>query len=258
MTSTTRSIRIVFATVAGALALVALSITPAALAKGKPGGGGSTCTLNAPGLSVDNNYAWATSGSWGLPGQQLTYAIQVRNYDVGCGSSSFVVGVSASSGFSVSIPTNTISLKASSSGYVWAYVTSPATAADGNYPLTAVVERAGSSSSIASSDTSYYKVYSSDTTAPTLFWSNPWNGAVLSGNSYNVVVSSSDDHAVRKIDLYIDNAYVSTTACDDISYTCQLYYKWSLSGVKGQHTATFDSYDWMGNVGSLTVTFTVG
>ena len=56
--------------------------------------------------------------------------------------------------------------------------------------------------------------------------------------------------------LYIDNAYVSTTACDDISSTCQLGYSWSPNGV-GQHTATFKSYDWLGNVGVLTTTFTV-
>jgi hypothetical protein len=72
-----------------------------------------------------------------------------------------------------------------------------------------------------------------------------------------VVVSSSDDHAVKHVDLYIDNAYMSTTACDDISYTCRLRYKWALHGVHGQHAITFKSYDWMGNVGVLTVTATI-
>src|SRR5439155_4121740 len=99
------------------------------------GGGGSTCTPDTPTVIVDNNYAWASAGSWGLPGQQLTYAIDVRNRDVGCGSSSFVVNVSAPSGFSVSVPTSTITLKSSSSGYLWAYVTSPLGVADGDYPL---------------------------------------------------------------------------------------------------------------------------
>src|SRR4029453_1325980 len=104
--------------------------------KGKPrGGGGRTCTQNAPGVSVDNNWAWSQWGSWGLRGQQLTYALQVRNYDVGCSASSFVVTASPSNGFSVSMPTNTISLKSSTSAYLWAYVPSPTTAADGDYPL---------------------------------------------------------------------------------------------------------------------------
>jgi hypothetical protein len=97
--------------------------------------------------------------------------------------------------------------------------------------------------------------------APTLYWPNPGDGATISLQKgqkyYNVVVSSTDDHAVKKIELYLDSVYTSTTVCADISYSCQLAYQWSLSGVHGQHTATFKSYDWLGNVGVLTVTFTV-
>lgn len=84
---------------------------------GKPGGGGGTsCTASAPRASVDNTFAWASPGSYGLPGQQLKYAIDVFNNDVGCGSSSFVVTVSAPGGFSVSVPTSTITLSSASSG----------------------------------------------------------------------------------------------------------------------------------------------
>jgi hypothetical protein len=72
-----------------------------------------------------------------------------------------------------------------------------------------------------------------------------------------VIVSSSDDHAVKKIDIYIDNSYMSTTTCDGIAYTCKGYYEWSV-GARGQHTATFKSSDWLGNVGVMTTTFTVG
>jgi hypothetical protein len=238
----------------GVVFVIALALTPAALA-GSPGGGKS-CTQNAPAVSVDNNWSWSGLGSWGLPGQQLAYFLQVRNTDVGCRSSSFVVSLNTPSGFSVSIPTSTITLKSSTTGYLWAYVTSPSAVADGDYPLTASVTRVGTSSPTPSF-TSYYKVYSSDSTPPTLFWPNPAPGQTISGNSFTVVVSSSDDHAVRKIDLYMDGAYMSTTACDNVSYTCQLDYRWSL-GAKGQHTATFRSTDWMGNVGVMTVSFTVG
>jgi Bacterial Ig domain/NPCBM-associated, NEW3 domain of alpha-galactosidase len=238
-----------------------LALVPAALA-GKPGskpggGGGGGCTRNSPGVSVDNTWAWGAWGSWGQPGQQLTYSVAVRNYDVGCSKSSFVVTVSAPSGFSVTLPTDTISLNAESTGYLHAYVTSPSGAADGDYPLTVTVARAVTSSPTGSFAT-YYKLYSTDTTAPTLFWPSPGDGETLSGSSYNVMVSSSDDHAVKNIDIYIDGSYKATTLCDDISYTCQAVYKWSLSGVHGTHTATFKSYDWMGNVGALTTTFSVG
>jgi hypothetical protein len=164
--------------------------------------------------------------------------------------------MSAPGGFSVSIPTTTISLKSSSSGYLWAYVTAPSVVADGDYALTLIAQRVGISPP-SLPDTTYFKVYSSDTTAPTLYWSNPGDGTTISGRSYNVVVSSRDDHAVKQIELYLDNGYVSTTVCEDIAYSCQLGYKWSLRGVSGPHTATFKSYDWMGNVGVLTVSFTV-
>jgi Bacterial Ig domain len=241
----------------------ALLVAPTALA-GKPGGGGGhgggggggSCTQNAPGVTVDNTYGWSQWGSYGFPGQQLKYAIGVINYDVGCSSSTFVVNVSAPSGFSVSIPTNSISLKAGGTGYVWAYVTSPSAIADGTYPLTATVARAGTSvASPTNSAASYYMVYSSDSTAPTLFWPNPGDGTTITGRSYNMVVSSTDDHAVKKVDLYIDGVYKSEALCDDISYTCQFSYNWGTS--TGAHTATFTSTDWMGNVGVLTVNFTV-
>jgi hypothetical protein len=104
------------------------------------------------------------------------------------------------------------------------------------------------------STTNYYKVYSSDTVAPTFYWASPGDGTTISGRSYSVSVSSTDDHAVKKIDLYMDNIYTSMATCNDISYSCQLTYNWPTSA--GQHTATFRSYDWMGNVGESTVSFT--
>jgi hypothetical protein len=189
-----------------------------------------------------------------MPGQRLGYQIEVMNNDSGCSSSTFTISVSAPDGFSVSVPTSTVSLNSSSTGYLWAYVTSPAAVNDGNYPLTVTVDRSGS----ATSQTTYYKVYSSDGTAPTLFWSNPWDGQAISGRSYMVNVSSSDDHAVKQIDFFLDGAHVTSTTCDDLSYICQLSYKLSLGHMSGQHTATFRSTDWMGNVGVSTVTFAVG
>ena len=49
---------------------------------------------------------------------------------------------------------------------------------------------------------------------------------------------------------------MSTTACDNIAFRCQLYYEWRV-GALGQHTARFEATDWMGNVGVETVNFTV-
>jgi len=233
-------------------------LVPTALGKGKPGGGSGgggrgTCSQSAPGVIVENNWAWAQTGSWGTPGQQLGYQIQVINYDVGCGSSSFSLSVSAPAGFSVSLPAGTVSVHSSSSAFAWAYVTSPTAIADGDYPLTITVARGGTSVSA----TTYDKVYSSDSAAPTLFWSNPSGGQSISGSSYMVNVSSSDDHAVKQIDFNLDGVYVTSTTCDDITYICQLTYKLSLSRMSGLHTATFTSTDWKGNVVVSTVSFNV-
>lgn len=233
----------------------------AKLAKGHSGPsqrrGGGGCTQATPGVAVDNTWDWGQWGSWGVAGQERMYSVQVMNNDVGCGSSNFVVNLSAPSGFAVSMPTSSFSLNSASSRYLSAYVTSPTWATGGDYALTATVERAGGSP--AGSFTSYYKVYSSDGALPTLFWAAPGNGTSISGRSFNVTVSSSDDHQVTRIELYLDQAPAptSTMRCDGIAYTCQLIYSWAIRRVHGQHTATFKSYDWTGNVGVLTTTFNV-
>ena len=236
-----------------AFALAGTAAVPAAFA-GKPGAGGK-CTPKAPGIAVDNTFKWGSWGSWGTPGQQLTYAIHVMNNDVGCRSSSFVVGVAAPSGFSTALPTSTVTVKPSASQYLYATVASPASAADGDYPLGFSVRRAGDSG--ASTFTSYYKVYSSDSTAPTLYWVNPGEGSTISGSSYNFTATSEDDHAVKKMELYVDGAYRSTKVCDGVAYNCQMFAPTSIQG-QGRHTATFKSYDFFGNVGTRTVSFTVG
>lgn len=233
---------------------LSLAMSGTALAKGPGRPGGKSCTPVAPTALVDNNWAWSESGSWGYPGQQLAYFINVINYDVGCAAGTFVIDVHAPTGFQVTVPTNTISLKASTNGYLWAYVTSPTTVASGDYPLTVTVARAGASPS--ASATSYYKVYTADSVAPTLFWANPGEGQVLDGRSVSIAVSSKDDHAVSRIELDVDGVFVASTACDNVTYICDLHQSWPAA--TGQHTATFRSYDWMGNSGTHSVTFTVG
>jgi hypothetical protein len=239
-----------------AIALSMLLMSGSALAKGRPGGGGGgSCIRATPGVAVDNNWAWSNAGSWGYPGQQLTYAINVINYDVGCAAASLVIDVQAPSGFVVSLPTDTISLKASKNAYLWAYVTSPIGATDGDFPLIVSVRRANTTGPVGSF-TSYYKVYTTDGTDPTLFWANPGDGQVLDSRTVSLTASSSDDHAVSKLDLFVDDQLVATTACDDVTYICQISATWSAT--TGSHTATFWSYDWMGNAGSLSVSFIVG
>jgi Big-like domain-containing protein len=246
--------------VAAAAFVLAFSAVPAAVAAKGHGGASSSCTQNAPGVAVQNNMGWNQTGSWGLPGQRLGFQVLVSDTDTGCGSTTFTMTVTAPSGFTVSVPTSSFSLRSGSSTYLWAYVTSPDVSADGAYPVTISVTRSGSgapASAMSASEVTTYDVYSSDSAPPTLWYNNPADGEVLSGSSYTFAVWTKDDHAVQKVELYIDGVYKTTATCTDVSYICALNYKWSLSGEKGTHTATFKAYDWMGNVGSLPVSFTV-
>lgn len=243
-----------FAALAATLIVVPTAFAGKGGGGGKPGppSGGSTCGTT-PRASVTNTWAWGSSGSWAIAGQQVGYHIIVFNDDVNCGSSTFNVSVVAPSGFSVTMPQSALTLGSGSTGYLWAYVTSPLGTSDGDYPLSVVSTRGGATGSSAT----LYKVYSSDSTPPRLYYATPSGGSAITGRSTNIGVASSDDHAVKKIDLYLDGSYKSTSTCDGISYECQLSYNWSTRGVHGQHTATFYSYDWMGNVGTTSTTFTV-
>jgi tryptophan synthase alpha subunit len=90
-----------------------------------------------------------------------------------------------------------------------------------------------------------------------LYWTSPSDGGAVSGRTTFVGFTSSDDHAVKKLDVSLDGVSVGSVLCDNISSDCQVSYKWSIRRVHGLHTATYKSTDWMGNVASQTATFTV-
>jgi hypothetical protein len=244
---------------ASSLAFGVTTVASAGGQGGGHGGGGTTaCVPGTPRVSIDNTWAWASPGAWGMPGQELKYAVNVFNADVGCGASSFVVSFSAPDGFAVSMATNTVNVGSASSVYAWANVTSPAVATDGDYALAASVERVGSIGvAAAAPSNSVYKVYSSDTAGPTLFWENPWDGGNVSGRTTYVGFAARDDHAVKRLDVAIDGATVASTVCDNVSSDCQVSYKWSIRRVSGLHSATFTSTDWMGNVTIHAMSFSV-
>lgn len=86
---------------------------------------------------------------------------------------------------------------------------------------------------------------------------NPSNGGSLSGRTSYIGFASSDDHVVRQLRVFLDGSLVASTVCERVSYECQLSYRWSIRRVHGQHAATFESTDAMGNVTTQTNTFTV-
>lgn len=220
-----------------------------------------SCVRNTPLITMDNNYAWAQSGSWGYPGQQLSYFMQITNYDQNCTTDTFTVGITAPQGFTVSLPTNSVTVKSGGIGYLTGYVTSPTSVADGDYTITPTVVR-NSTGVAGNSQNNFYKVYSSDTSNPTMFWNNPSEGQILSSkgkgsSSYNIQVSSSDDHAVKNVDIYLDGVLVNSTNCDDTTYICQAVYRWAVSKHAGSHTVLYKSTDWFSNMSQMTVHFSV-
>jgi len=207
---------------------------------------------SAPLVNIVNTYAWASFGSWGTPGEQLSYAIDVINNDSGCGSSTFTVSLTAPSGFAVSAPVS-VSVGSGADGYAMGTATSPVTAADGNYAISATASRSGSASATGQS---LYMVYSSDSTAPAEYWWTPAQGAAVSGRSLSVGFTASDEHRIAQLSVAIDGAAVASTTCS-VTYDCQLAYNWSIRRVSGTHTATFTARDAVGNVASTTHTFSV-
>jgi hypothetical protein len=243
------------ATEAGLIALLTFGLIAGTAFAAKGGGG---CTPAAPRVAIENTYAWSSWGSYGMAGQTLLFQVSVSNYDDGCRAATFVVHVTAPDGFIVSLPTDTVSLRAGRTTYLSAWVTSPDGAVNGDYAIQASAARAGGTGeSAASGDsfTSYYMVYSSDEAAPDLFWVSPGDGAGVEARSFNIAATARDNRAVRKVDLVLDGVLVSTVDCDGIAFSCQLVYTWSTS--PGDHVATFRARDWMGNVSEHTSTFTV-
>lgn len=219
------------------------------------------CVTGTPGVFPQNSSSHSVSGTYGLPGQQLKYIIGITNYDKNCSASIFTLNVAAPAGFVVSNPSTTISVNSASQAFVTVYITSLSSAADGDNPITVTATRASTPSS--STATTYYRVYSSDITAPVLYWTYPGDGQTISAGkgksgSYSYIsFESQDDHAVKMVEVYVDNVLLSTVNCENISPECGVSYKWPIKGQNGQHTATFKAYDWKGNVGSQVNSFTV-
>lgn len=222
---------------------------------------GGTCVPGTPGVFPQNTYAWAALGSYGMPGQQLKYVTALTNYDKNCSSSVFTVTTTSPSGFVVSNPISTVTVNSASSVYLTTYVTSPNPVADGDYPL--IITATRTISPVPSTATTYYKAYTTDTTPPKVYYTYPDDGQILTagkgktGSSTRVSFESSDDHAVKKVEVYVDNALLSSVNCENISSTCGISPLWPLKGHSGAHTATYKSYDWFGNVTTQVNSFTV-
>ncbi|HET8550269.1 MAG TPA: Ig-like domain-containing protein [Bryobacteraceae bacterium] len=131
-----------------------------------------------------------------------------------------------------------------------------ATVANGSYVLTATARDAAGNTSSAS-----VSVYvsntapappppSTDTSAPSVWFVNPGNGAVVSGN-VSISVNASDNVAVTRTEVYVGGTLRCSAAAPAVS--C----RWNSRKVSGAATLEARAYDAAGNVGRTTITVTV-
>jgi subtilisin family serine protease len=116
-----------------------------------------------------------------------------------------------------------------------------AAAANGTHTLTATAQDAAGNTSSASISVTVDNF--SDVTPPTVNITSPVSGARVSGN-VSVLVSSSDNVAVTKVELYVDGALLST------STTSPFTNRWNAKRERaGAHTLQCKAFDTAGNVG---------
>lgn len=77
---------------------------------------------------------------------------------------------------------------------------------------------------------------------------NPADGSAVSGRTTYVGFSSSDDHSVKELVVYLDNALVATKVLRRHHVRLSGVVQVVDRRVREPHTATYQSTDWMGNV----------
>lgn len=90
-----------------------------------------------------------------------------------------------------------------------------------------------------------------DQTPPTASITAPTNGSTVSG-TVNIQATATDDTAVTKVELYIDNTLVKTFTGSPYNYSWD-----TTKAAAGSHSIVVKAYDAAGNVGPATTTVTV-
>ncbi len=89
----------------------------------------------------------------------------------------------------------------------------------------------------------------SDTTAPSVRFVSPVNGAMVTGR-VTVSVSATDNVGVVKTELYIDSSLQQTSSSGSLTYL------WNSRNSLGPHTLTAKSYDAAGKIGTASISVT--
>jgi hypothetical protein len=228
----------------------------------------ATCIPDQPVARFQNTYKWASWGTNAKAGERVGYLASVTNFDQNCGTSTFNITVTAPDGFLVENAIQTVTLDSGTNRDYSTinkdfevYITSPAGLGDGDYPITiTATKQDGTTNKSATDATSYYKVYSVDTTAPTMMWKSDLNGKTVSVSDRTLQIShnSTDNKRVKQVQILIDGSVVASRDCTThVGYSCDTRYDLDLRKNKGVHNLVLSATDFSGNTLKNEQTFTV-
>ncbi len=213
-------------------ATVQISYGPAVCVKGKP------------------SAAVSPISQTGTAGQSLSYVLTVTNNDsLSCTNTTFSTSASnLPAGFTFS--GGSASIAPGATANINLSVTSPVGFADSSNVFSAVVSDASDASHGNFTSASY--IVFTDLLAPTVSITSPVDGSVLGKSaSVTIGVTSSDNVAVKKVEIYIDGQIKVTDILLPYSY------KWNTKNVaKGQHSIMAKAYDAAGNSSSASIIVT--
>jgi hypothetical protein len=195
--------------------------------------GGSSCTRNAPGVTL------SPASQTGAPGSARSYTVSVVNHNTSaCGSSSFALAPALPAGFSGSLAANTLTIGAGAGASTTWTVVPSASAADG----TATLDLSAGESGGASTTAHAAYVVLRDSSAPVIAGVSPASGSTVSGRSLTISASVTDDVGVARVEFWGNGALIASDT------TAPYSVKWNLRRVpKGSATIQLRAYDGAGN-----------
>lgn len=219
-----------------------------------------TCQPREPRVRISALYAWNSDGLWATPGMPRNFPMGIVNND--CKQQTYTVSVQVPDGFTATLDKTEVTLDAYGSSKlipsttVNLNVSSQSSIADGDYPIIVTITST-TDPLMTASDTSYYKVYSSDTAAPRFGITNPF-GTIKASKRTNVIANVYDDHILKLVEFYIDGRLVYSHDCtEETLYFCQPYFVWDSTKAVGDHTVLYKATDLFNNTSSTSVNFTV-
>lgn len=192
------------------------------------------CTAAAPGVAV------SPASQTASPGLARTYTMTVSNRNsASCPSSTFALAQTLPAGFSGTFSPASLTLASGASANVSWSVTSPSTAADASYPLSAAVTEALSKGAGAANAS--YVVFR-DTSAPAVTITSPMQGSILTRGTITVNASATDSNGVASVSFHVDGKLLGSDTSAPYSM------KWNArKAAVGNHTISVTATDSAGN-----------